>query len=45
MKHFLTACLLIAGAFTAAIAQGPSISLDKAVHDYGTISQGADGAC
>ena len=45
MKQFLTACFLIAGAFTVAIAQGPSISLDKQVHDYGTISQGADGSC
>ena len=45
MKQFLTACLMIAGAFTVAIAQGPSISLDKDVHDYGTISQGADGGC
>ena len=44
MKQLLTACLLFVGMATAA-AQGPSISLDKDVHDYGTITQGADGGC
>ena len=44
MKQLLTACLLLVGMATAA-AQGPSISLDKDVHDYGTITQGADGGC
>ena len=44
MKQLLTACLLLVGMVTAA-AQGPSISLDKDVHDYGTITQGADGGC
>lgn len=44
MKQLLTACLLFVGLATAA-AQGPSISLDKDVHDYGTITQGADGGC
>ena len=38
MKQLLTACLLLVGMATAA-AQGPSISLDKDVHDYGTITQ------
>ena len=27
------------------LTSGPSISIDKDVHDYGTISQGADGGC
>lgn len=45
MKKFLTACLMIVGMMTMAIAQGPSITLDKEVHDYGTITQGADGGC
>ena len=27
------------------VVTGPSISLDKDVHDYGTIQQGANGAC
>lgn len=44
MKQFLTACLLFVG-MAAAVAQGPSITLDKEVHDYGTINQGADGGC
>ena len=44
MKQLLTACLLFVGMATAA-AQGPSISLDKDVHDYGTITQGADDGC
>ncbi|NNE55811.1 MAG: DUF1573 domain-containing protein [Flavobacteriales bacterium] len=27
------------------VVTGPAISLDKEVHDYGTIEKGADGAC
>ncbi len=32
---------LMLGAF----AQGPQLTLDKEVHDYGTIAQGANGVC
>ncbi|MDG2209039.1 MAG: DUF1573 domain-containing protein [Flavobacteriales bacterium] len=49
MKQILTACLMVFGMLAATVAQdltsGPSISLDKDVHDYGTITQGADGGC
>ena len=49
MKQFLTACMMVFGfvAMTSAqdLTSGPSISIDKDVHDYGTISQGADGGC
>ena len=44
MKQFLMASLILVGMATA-LAQGPSIALDKDVHDYGTITQGADGGC
>ena len=27
------------------VVNGPAISLDKTIHDYGTITQGANGAC
>ena len=27
------------------VANGPAITLDKTIHDYGTITQGANGAC
>lgn len=30
---------------TAVSTDGPQISMDKQVHDYGTIEQGADGTC
>jgi hypothetical protein len=49
MKKFLTALVLGLGFFTFVqaqeVANGPLISLDKEVHDYGTIQQNADGAC
>lgn len=49
MKQVLTACLLAFGALTLSQAQevagGPALSIDKDVHDYGTITQGADGGC
>jgi len=49
MKKFLTAVVLGLGLGTAAMAQGgasgPIITIDKEVHDYGTIPQNADGAC
>lgn len=53
MKKFF-ATLSLSALFLGAIAQqntvavvgsGPMISLDKEVHDYGTISQGANGTC
>jgi len=53
MKKILTS-LALAGLFTGAIAQenakpvggtGPMLSVDKEVHDYGTIPQGANGNC
>ncbi len=49
MKKFLSALILGIGFFTFVqaqeVANGPLISLDKEVHDYGTIQQNADGAC
>tara|TARA_X000000950_G_scaffold239541_2_gene292179 strand:+ start:35 stop:571 length:537 start_codon:yes stop_codon:yes gene_type:complete len=49
MKQFFAACALMLGIVSMSVAQevvtGPSISLDKDVHDYGTIQQGANGAC
>ena len=49
MKQFFAACALMLGIATMGMAQevvnGPSITLDKDVHDYGTIQQGADGNC
>jgi hypothetical protein len=45
MKQFLLAFgMLVLGGY--AFAQtGPQIALDKDVHDYGTIPQGANGTC
>jgi hypothetical protein len=38
--------VLLAGFVNAQeVADGPMISIDKDVHDYGTIPQGADGTC
>ena len=49
MKQFFAACALMLGIATMGFAQevvnGPAITLDKDVHDYGTIQQGADGNC
>lgn len=49
MKQLFAACALMLGIVSMSVAQevvtGPSISLDKDVHDYGTIQQGANGAC
>lgn len=49
MKKVLYTLLLVAGLGFAASAQevtsGAIITLDKDVHDYGTIQQGADGSC
>lgn len=49
MKNLFTLCLMIFGfaALTSAqdLTSGASLSIDKDVHDYGTISQGADGGC
>lgn len=49
MKHiFYTLMFVFAAAFTMnaqEVADGPVITIDKEVHDYGTISQGADGTC
>jgi hypothetical protein len=45
MKKFLLA-LGLAALSSASFAQtGPKISVDKDVHDYGTIPQGANGTC
>jgi hypothetical protein len=52
MKKFLLSLAVVA--FTAmggyaqdakAVTGGPEISVDKEVHDYGTIKQGANGTC
>jgi hypothetical protein len=49
MKKVLYTLLFIAGLGFSASAQnatsGAIITLDKEVHDYGTIPQGADGSC
>ena len=49
MKQFFAACALMMGIVSLGLAQevvtGPAIALDKDVHDYGTIQQGANGTC
>ena len=49
MKGLFSTFILAFGlfAFVSAqeVANGPSISLDKTTHDYGTITQGGNGAC
>jgi hypothetical protein len=45
MKKFLLALGLAALATTSFAQTGPKISVDKDVHDYGTIPQGANGTC
>ena len=49
MKKIFSALLLTFSLISLATAQevvnGPAISIDKNVHDYGTITQGANGAC
>ncbi|HRD54491.1 MAG TPA: DUF1573 domain-containing protein [Flavobacteriales bacterium] len=43
-KLFSFACAALL-AFAAAAQSGPRIQVDKEVHDYGTIPQGANGEC
>ncbi len=49
MKNLVLSFAVVLFAAFSGIAQavsgGPSISVDKEVHDYGTIKQGANGAC
>lgn len=49
MKKFvLSIALAVAGVYGFAqteVTSGPIITLDKEVHDYGTINQNADGTC
>tara|TARA_B100001564_G_C20224468_1_gene483219 strand:- start:24 stop:476 length:453 start_codon:yes stop_codon:yes gene_type:complete len=49
MKKIFSALLVMVCVITFSSAQevvnGPAITLDKTVHDYGTIEQGANGAC
>jgi hypothetical protein len=47
MKQFVTLALALGMVVTAfgQVATGPAISVDKDVHDYGTIKQGAEGGC
>ena len=49
MKKIFSTLLVIVCVISFASAQevvnGPAITLDKNVHDYGTIDQGANGAC
>ncbi len=48
MKKYIATLGLFAlalGAFAQASTGGPMISLDKEVHNYGTIDQGANGTC
>lgn len=52
MKNFILSLAVLAFAFGTTYAQdaqpvdgGPQISVDKDVHDYGTIKQGANGSC
>ena len=47
-KVFLTLAVVFGGFILAGaqeVVNGPVLSLDKEVHDYGTIDQGADGNC
>ena len=44
MKQLLFS-LAFAGLVFNAQAQGPQLSIDKEVHDYGTIKQGDNGTC
>jgi len=44
MKQILLT-LAFAGLVFNAQAQGPQLSIDKEVHDYGTIKQGDNGTC
>ncbi|MCB0767123.1 MAG: DUF1573 domain-containing protein [Flavobacteriales bacterium] len=44
MKQILLS-LAFAGLVFNAQAQGPQLSIDKEVHDYGTIKQGDNGTC
>ncbi|MBM56278.1 MAG: hypothetical protein CMB32_06955 [Euryarchaeota archaeon] len=49
MKKIFSALLiafsLISFVSAQEVVNGPAITLDKTVHDYGTITQGANGAC
>lgn len=50
MKKVILSTAFVLAAMVALVAQkelvtGPALSLDKDVHDYGTIQKGADGAC
>lgn len=49
MKRFVLSLAFVIAGIGAMMAQevatGPMISLDKEVHDYGTIDKGADGTC
>ncbi|MEY3398542.1 MAG: hypothetical protein RL220_1136 [Bacteroidota bacterium] len=51
MKKVILSMIVVLGSFFAASAQqpelvsGPAITLDKEVHDYGTIAYGSDGTC
>ncbi len=52
MKNFILSFAMLAFVVSSGFAQdgkalsgGPAISVDKEVHDYGTIKQGANGAC
>jgi hypothetical protein len=50
-KFFLSLAVVAFTAFSAfaqegkAVTGGPEITVDKEVHDYGTIKQGANGTC
>ena len=46
MKNtIVTAVLVLVALFTCEIGFAQELSLDKEVHDYGTIKQGANGEC
>jgi hypothetical protein len=47
MKNFVLSFAAVLFVAMSGMAQtgGPAISVDKEVHDYGTIKQGANGAC
>ncbi len=51
MKNFILSFAVVLFAAFSGMAQekalsgGPALSVDKEVHDYGTIKQGANGAC
>lgn len=45
MKKLFALCAIALSALAVSAQNGPMIQVDKQVHDYGTIPQGANGEC